>query len=284
MPNDLDSSHTLRMTQGALCGALFYCIGDGNFLRLFQRKGNIVKLLFSFLFTVLIISPSFAVYNTGTTADVCGAISNQNTCNQTAGCGWGVSCRPCTSLTYNSGSSNNGCIDFGSCNPNTPTDKPQCSGDGDDCWTRPVGASSCDDWVCANEYQPAASRTGGPIDSCIQCPNKVDNAVYSGDCENWYCKAGYYKAWDNSKCIHWSKEDVGVDAANYELSIDWSKLCTGTYRAVKNSDGSVKCEKCPNGYFKNSADATVCQLPDNTKFCDKDGNNCIELIPKKNSG
>ena len=211
-----------------------------------------MKFIFSFLFSVLLISPVFAECNSTTSENDC-------TC-----AGWefnGVECGQCARYEYSP--------------EGDPVCHPCAAQNSDNTWTWSItpptpnsifdydnasnGQSECP-WKCANRYYK--NNTG---DSCTECtPNSSTPDFPNGgatDISACKCNAGYYMGGaGNNECEPCPSNSANCQSSGASgLSYD-TVTCNNGYVPVIANDNTVTCQQCPPNTAPNNNGQCECQI------------------------
>jgi len=203
-------------------------------------------------------------------------------------------CRTCMAGTYNNNNTNiiNQCTDC----PNS-YDQSTYSGRIPDPDSRADGQSECP-WKCDTNYYKSG-------DNCALCPSySTTDGAGSLSIDDCKCVDGKYMGGDVCRTCP-ANATTGCPRGTTADDIE----CQPGYTKNVSSDGVVTCTQCPPnstlngtncecniGYYANGNICTQCpfgtttpttgatsitnrQMNNTTRFCDANGENCMNLIP-----
>lgn len=205
----------------------------------------------------------------------------------------GLSCEACAPQHYNNSTTNsNSCLDCLEYNFDTiNTGKINDSSDDSE------GNTECP-WKCTNGWYKSGNN-------CIPCPsNSTTDGAGSLSIDDCKCNSGNYMGGGVCRTCPANTTNGcprGTTANNIQ--------CQPGYTKIISPDGVVTCTQCPPnstlngtncecniGYYENgnictqcpfgtttpttgATSITNCQMNNTTRFCDANGENCMNLIP-----
>ncbi|MBO4672267.1 MAG: hypothetical protein J5608_01275 [Alphaproteobacteria bacterium] len=123
-----------------------------------------------------------------------------------------------------------------------------------------------------------ANRVGGTAqndqDQLVECKCPADSHPINGDCK---CDDNMVMVQDSDGL--WRCESCPQHSVP---NGDGCECLQNYYNANTDVNEMPTCERCPSGTFKVAGNAGIaeCQMDYRTKFCDRNGQNCMQLIPE----
>lgn len=240
-----------------------------------MRKSLLHKI---FLLFILIPINAFATCQNATTTEPA--------CISYDGCGLndygigGVICETCVAGYYN-----NSTTDFTSCK--------SCESDYDfntlttgKIWNssdNSTGNTECP-WICTDDWYQSG-------DSCVHCPTGATSPAGSDDVNDCICPTGTHLAYNNGtysceQCSCTPPENGSCTTTYNETTGCQTTITCGVGYYKTETSGTVSCTACPAGTTTDTAGATTksaCHMTQNTKFCDANGENCMQLLSGANN-